>query len=401
MSLIGGRKFEVNYLTIATRSRWNRLGAARGEAICKDKWLVLVTHATHEGRQDYQQDIHHIELDYDKLTLVDRVVLKTLETWPPLGCIILGLFSSTVWWYLVWTIKSLDPDIIYMERSQCLNLIKRRLKKSLPFIPILPDRSAQAIEQTKHSICDNPTVKVSIVVPVYNGGRYLPEAMESCLCQTYKEIELIVVNDGSTDDTDRIIREYAGRDSRIVVLEHSRNMGLSAALNTGFRRARGEFLTWTSHDNRYSPIAIEVLVRYLCKWKEIDLVYSAYYGMDEEGQVAAEPTYLPPPWKIKKGNVVGPFFMFRRKIWECVGEYRTDRKYVEDYDYWARVYTKGFRMMRIQVPEYYYRRHPGSLTAEAVSRAEDLRKIVIKDYFSSGKREELKGKRGCRRNPGY
>ena len=94
---------------------------------------------------------------------------------------------------------------------------------------------------------------VSIVLPVYNGARFLAEAIQSCLAQTYPHWELIVVDDCSTDDSPQIVAGFAADDARIRVIRHAHNRKLPGALNTGFDAARGEYLTWTSDDNLLPP----------------------------------------------------------------------------------------------------------------------------------------------------
>jgi glycosyltransferase involved in cell wall biosynthesis len=98
---------------------------------------------------------------------------------------------------------------------------------------------------------------VSIILPTYNGSQYLSEAIESCLHQTYENWELILVDDCSTDATPQIIGRYVGRDPRIRSIRHASNKKLPEALNTGHAAAQGEYLMWTSDDNRLLPAAIE------------------------------------------------------------------------------------------------------------------------------------------------
>src|SRR5438128_1966436 len=91
---------------------------------------------------------------------------------------------------------------------------------------------------------------VSVILPTHNGSKYLRQSIESCLSQTYLDIELIVVDDGSMDETSAILESLT--DDRVRKIRHQTNRGLSAALNTGCAEARGEYLTWTSDDNLYA-----------------------------------------------------------------------------------------------------------------------------------------------------
>jgi len=114
--------------------------------------------------------------------------------------------------------------------------------------------------------------KVSIVLPTYNGERYLRRAIESCLEQTHQNIELVVVDDCSTDSTPEIIQSFA--DPRLVYLRNQRNQGLPRGLNIGFARTTGQYLSWTSDDNEYAPTAIEEMLRALRDSPDGEFVYA-------------------------------------------------------------------------------------------------------------------------------
>src|SRR5687768_16352258 len=107
-----------------------------------------------------------------------------------------------------------------------------------------------------------PGPLVSIVLPTYNGCRYLCESIDSCRKQTYPHWELILVDDCSTDDTPRIMAEAVRSDARIRSVRHETNKKLPSGLNTGFRLAKGDYLTWTSDDNCYRPEALAEMVAF-------------------------------------------------------------------------------------------------------------------------------------------
>ena len=127
---------------------------------------------------------------------------------------------------------------------------------------------------------------VSIVLPVYNGARFVRQSIESCLKQTYHDIELIVVDDGSQDKSVEIVKSFD--DNRIKLVCHQMNRKLSAALNTGFAHSSGAYLTWTSDDNYYAPNAIAEMVGFLEEHPEIDFLFANQYDVDESGQVIVE-----------------------------------------------------------------------------------------------------------------
>ena len=116
------------------------------------------------------------------------------------------------------------------------------------------------------------TKLVSIILPTYNGEKYIKDSIESCLCQTYRNIELIIVNDCSTDGTLDLIKKYAAKDRRVRIIENQKNLKLPASLNEGFKASSGDLLTWTSDDNMFRENAIERMVDMLSE-KSADFIY--------------------------------------------------------------------------------------------------------------------------------
>jgi glycosyltransferase involved in cell wall biosynthesis len=202
--------------------------------------------------------------------------------------------------------------------------------------------------------------KVSIVLPTYNGARYLEQSIESCLSQDYENLEIVIVVDGSTDDTAHILQ--ALDDERCIIITNPTNLGLPESLNVGFRRATGELLTWTSDDNLYRSDAIRTMVTYLECHPNIDFVYTSYWEMDEDGTIIRL-NPCGPPEQIMNTNSVGPCFLYRRQVYESVGDYDPNTRWFEDYHYWLRVSSR-FRMARLEQPLYFYRAHAHSLTQQ-------------------------------------
>lgn len=219
--------------------------------------------------------------------------------------------------------------------------------------------------------------KVSIVLPTYNGAKYIQQSIGSCLKQTYKNIELIIVDDGSTDKTTEIIKSY--HDARIRYIRHRKKKGLAHALNTGFAKATGEYLTWTSDDNYYAEKAVESMVDTLRTNKKIDFAYANYYMINEDGKVLQSIRGAPSK-NLKEGNCIGPCFLYRRKIYEIIGEYNPEAFLVEDYEYWIRI-SKRFRMQMLDEYLYRHRLHPKSLTGQYVAEAKRCADRIRDHYF--------------------
>ncbi|MGQ9777570.1 MAG: glycosyltransferase, partial [Thermodesulfobacteriota bacterium] len=167
---------------------------------------------------------------------------------------------------------------------------------------------------------------VSIVLPVYNGGFFIRKAIESILSQTYQNFELIIVNDGSTDETPQILAQYT-KHPKITLIEQE-NQKLPRALSNGFRVAKGEFYTWTSADNLMGESCLELQVKFLKDNPDVQMVYSNYAIIDEEGNPLFGSDYCsgyqtppgsnhivlpkdPSDLNIIRNNYIGPCFLYR------------------------------------------------------------------------------------------
>lgn len=202
--------------------------------------------------------------------------------------------------------------------------------------------------------------KVSIVLPTYNDARYLRQSIDSCLGQTYSNIELIIVDDGSLDETASIVASYT--DARIKYVRHDINRGLPRALNTGFAQTTGEFLTWTSSDNFYVPDAIGTMLDFFGSHSDVDFIYADFYLIDEENRVMGL-VKVGPVEELMYHNSVGACFLYRRHVYAAVGDFSPRLPLAEDYAYWLCV-SKSFRMERLTgIPLYYYRKHARSLSS--------------------------------------
>ena len=221
------------------------------------------------------------------------------------------------------------------------------------------------------------SAKVSIVLPTYNGAKYLRQSIDSCLNQTYKNIELIIVDDGSMDETPQIIGSY--QDERIKYVRHDKNKRLPYALNTGFAMATGEYLTWTSDDNYYAENAIESMVALLQINKAIDFVYANYYAINDNGAVL-QSISVGPSESLKEYNCIGSCFLYSRKVYEVLGGYNPDAFLAEDYEYWIRIF-KRFRMQKLDKFVYWHRLHPRSLTGQYADEAKRCADRIRDHYF--------------------
>ncbi len=211
---------------------------------------------------------------------------------------------------------------------------------------------------------------VSIVLPVYNGEKYLALSIQSILKQTYEDWELIIVNDCSTDSSLHIAEKYAEQDARIRIISNAENKRVARSLNIGFEQAKGQYFTWTSDDNLYEEHALEKMVDYLEKHSESFFVYADMNLIDEKGNIIANTSNS--CQNIFLCSCVGACFLYRREVTETVGGYNPEVVYVDDYEYWLRVSLK-YELHRIPELLYQYRCHDGGMT---YTREKEIRRVT-------------------------
>ena len=188
---------------------------------------------------------------------------------------------------------------------------------------------------------------VSIVIPVYNGANYVSEAIESALKQTYKNIEVIVVNDGSTDNTEKIVKKYGDK----IRYFYKENGGVASALNLGIKNMKGEYFSWLSHDDVYYSNKIERQIEELKKLENKDtIIYSNIEYIDKKGKslTQTEFEYIENPkllnfyiFPIMFGKILNSTFLIPK---ECIIEsnyFNENLKYTYNYDLYYKISKKS------------------------------------------------------------
>jgi GT2 family glycosyltransferase/predicted O-methyltransferase YrrM len=211
-----------------------------------------------------------------------------------------------------------------------------------------------------------PQPRVSVILPVYDGEPFLTDAMESMLAQTFRDFELIAIDDGSRDASGDILDRFARRDSRVTAL-HQANAGMIAALNRGLALARGEFIARMDQDDVAHAERFARQVSFLDAQPDIAVVGSAVTLIDEAGKRIREIDYPATPEAVAKFLEIGaplahPAVMMRGDAVRAVGGYREAFRYAEDYDLWLRM-AQRYRLTNIPDRLLLYRQHQSKQSA--------------------------------------
>ena len=221
---------------------------------------------------------------------------------------------------------------------------------------------------------------VSIVLPVYNGEEYLAQSIESVLNQTYKNIELIIVNDNSSDNSLPIAEEFAKKDNRVKIISNKANLKLPNSLNVGFEAANGEYLSWTSDDNFYSLDAIEKMAAHLDNNLDDIMVCADYTIINQLDGTTTRINLSITPQEMMERNCMGACFLYRKSAADKIGKYRAEKFLVEDYDYWLRMMLIG-NIGYINENLYTYRLHANSLTGQRLQEVLKMTDKIIREYM--------------------
>ncbi|MCY2687855.1 glycosyltransferase [Salinimicrobium sp. TH3] len=217
---------------------------------------------------------------------------------------------------------------------------------------------------------------ISIILPVFNGGKYLEQSIVSCLEQSYVNIELIIIDDCSTDNSLEIAKKYARKDRRVRISSNSENLKLPVSLNIGHKIAKGNYITWTSHDNFYEPEAIAEMQQAL-SLAGIDIVYSDFNIVEDDGQ-KRKPFVLEEGSTLLIKNIIGSCFLYKREVYKRNGGYDENLYTIEDYDFWLR---SSLHSNFFHLPQFLYnhRSHKESLSSQIGEE-----NSYLKSFFDQG-----------------
>lgn len=232
---------------------------------------------------------------------------------------------------------------------------------------------------------------VSIIVITYHSAKYVLETLESCKVQTYNNIELIVSDDGSTDETVRICRDWIQTHSkrfvRTELVTAEKNTGIPANCNRGVRSAKGEWIKLIAGDDALLPTCIELNINYIKNHKQVHVLQSeCIHYTDNFGEqnfsaisnLAQNPFFTYPAKKqlallIKKNHLSAPSVFFSRISYDAVGGFDEDFRKIEDYPFWLRLVNSNYKFFSLAQPTVKYRIH-----SESVQKKE--KPFITSDY---------------------
>ena len=217
---------------------------------------------------------------------------------------------------------------------------------------------------------------VSVIIPCYNCEKYIEYTLKSVLDQSYQNFELIIVDDGSKDNSALIIKSFT--DKRIIYI-YQENKGLPAARNTGIKRAKGMYIAFLDSDDVWEKDKLSTQVFHLNKY---DIIYCNYNTIDEYNVLFKQqgrPHYSPIVEKdpfIQGRNVLGSGsgVLMKKKIIDTVGLFNEELRYAEDQEYWTRIAWNGFKFYYVDKKLVNIRVHKQSIQATAKND------LILKNY---------------------
>ncbi len=225
---------------------------------------------------------------------------------------------------------------------------------------------------------------VSVYIPTFNYGRYIEQAIKSVLNQTYKNWELIIINDGSTDKTDEIINKFENNE-RITIVKQE-NKGLTVTSNIALRLSKGKYIIRLDGDDYFDENALLVTTNYMELNPDIDLVYPDYYLIDEAGEIISieRRDKVNSDIELLDMPAHGAGTMFKRKVLLELGGYNEEIRCQDGYDIWIR-FIQNYKTGNINLPLFYYRQHENNLTKNKKTILETRQ--FIKNKYAAIKRK--------------
>jgi glycosyltransferase involved in cell wall biosynthesis len=258
------------------------------------------------------------------------------------------------------------------------------------------DESMDATVETRAMAPTGAQPTVSIITPAFNAERFIGLTIESVLRQTFDDFELLVVDDGSTDDTAAIVRTYARRDARVRLLSQP-NAGVSAARNAAFAHGTGRFFALLDSDDVWLPGYLEEQLAILAARPDIAILSAN--AINVGGPADGDPLLpvsstgrlrqVPLLTLVHIEDAVPVLTVLRREVIDAIGPFDTALTRSEDYDLWLRAAAAGFPIVVNPKPLAFYRRRPDSASADEVLMLRAIRQPLMKLRAASADRPEV------------
>ena len=224
--------------------------------------------------------------------------------------------------------------------------------------------------------------RVSVLMTVYNSGKYLAEAIESILTQSFTDFEFLIIDDASTDGSSQILTEFARRDPRISLEILSQNRGIGANRSALLQRATGEYVAIMDSDDISMPERLALQVAYLDEHRECAVVGGQNLIINDSGKTIGERKYTIQVTQqsiLCKSPVSQPSVLFRRIEILNAGGYSLSKNLAEDYDLWLRVFVNGHEMANLNQVVLKYR------ISELQSKSQKIRETLRETIFCQRK----------------
>lgn len=215
---------------------------------------------------------------------------------------------------------------------------------------------------------------VSIIIPCYNQGQFVSEAIDSVLANTYENIEIIVVNDGSPTEVDQYVNPYIERGEITYVKQY--NQGVSVARNNGIRLSQGKYVVCLDADDKLSEDYIETIYNQMAGRNAIIAAPHQSFGRENN---LWSPTV--PNDSIFVLNCIPVNAMFSKDMWQDLGGFDETMKLgYEDWEFWVHAYVRGYKFEVAKTPRVFYRRWEESLNSKAIANHEMLKQYISKKH---------------------
>lgn len=228
--------------------------------------------------------------------------------------------------------------------------------------------------------------KISVLMSVYNGRQFLKEAIESILNQSFTDFEFIIINDGSIDDSGKIITKY--HDKRIKYLENAKNIGMSKSLNTGIGCAKGKYIARMDCDDISLKDRLLLQYRYMEQHTDIDVLSSWIYYMNEAGKILGIQNDRHGKYlffnMIFFCYIPHPTVFIKKSVLTKEGGYNEKAEYGEDYELWSRLIRK-YKFTKLDKPLLKYRFSGNSISSTKKESLYQYTRSIAKEnikYFS-------------------